>query len=138
MQDQTPIDRESELRSYRSVSNRVLRDIATGGSEYRPDAIELAQQVLDERERFDRRTQTELGGFRNSVQSDPVDAPVYPERFGTMVAVMLDDKTLDVIRLSFMEQIDNYVHWLNVGLSGEYWATELWAIDRACRVLGIE
>lgn len=64
-------------------------------------------------------------------------APVYPERL-TMTAVMLDDSTLETIR-GALDRSHSHVYrdYLRGG-NEMAWATELWAIDRACRVLGID
>lgn len=49
---------------------------------------------------------------------------------------------IDVIRLSIMDTISHYVRYLNddidAKLMTDYWAVELWEIDKALRTLGIE
>lgn len=49
---------------------------------------------------------------------------------------------IDVIRLSLMDTIAHYVRYLNddasASLMTDYWAVELWEIDKALRTLGIE
>lgn len=49
---------------------------------------------------------------------------------------------IDVIRLSLMDTIAHYVRYLNdnvdANLMTDYWAVELWEIDKALRTLGIE
>lgn len=66
---------------------------------------------------------------------------VYPERFGTMVAVMLDDSTLNIIRLALRElifQVTDYLDNPPIFTGHDRWVDQLWTIDRACRAMGIE
>lgn len=69
---------------------------------------------------------------------DIAHAPVYPERFGMMVAVMLDGETLDTVRDALADRSRTYVGCLSWDDAAPIWAVRLWAIDRACRALGIE
>jgi hypothetical protein len=63
-----------------------------------------------------------------------IDAPVYPERFGTMTAVMLDSETLETITIALMEKQRRVLD----DTYSETRQEDLAAIDRACRALGIE
>jgi hypothetical protein len=69
---------------------------------------------------------------------DIAGAPAYPERFGTMTAVMLDDSTLEAIEIGLATRLDHCLERLEISDVASYWVDQLWAIDRACRALGIE
>jgi hypothetical protein len=129
-------DRDTTLRRYRSYSTNDLSNIAQGVGAY-PHEAGLAQQVLDER----------AAGhpyfLRDVDHLNELPAGPYPERFGTMTAVMLDEETRKTIRCELSYGIDRntkYMDESNEKPTGyaAYWAAQLWAIDRACRALGIE
>lgn len=48
---------------------------------------------------------------------------------------------VDTVRLALMARRDEFIPWMDEDFrkgAADYWAGELWAIERACRALGIE
>lgn len=92
----------------------------------------------------DHRFTEALAQFVESREGKSSPTPIYPERFGTMTAVMLDDSTLETIRGALSDQFMapiarlGLAEWRNDPQLAADAATKLWAIDRACRVLGID
>jgi hypothetical protein len=155
MQDQTPNqrDREQDLAFFRGYSTDELRDGLSDPLGWNPYGRELASTVLDEREAGHPYVLSEeplTDGARLDIapasteQADweacnpASSAPVYPERFGTMTAVMLHSETLETLSFVLGVRCDLCIEHMEESTNPSYWIVQLWAIDRACRDLGVE
>jgi hypothetical protein len=139
--------KERALNDYRSFPTERLREVASFDLELTAEA-ELAQTVLDEREAECTAKKTWQDHVRDHQQDPTAHLGMLRESNLRMLAAegfyRLDDETLETVQLALAEKViriarqsRNY-SLLNSHPYGSRWTSSLWAIDRACRALGIE